>query len=87
MLIFNIHTHIQQNKRLLIQILWEELAGQMTYPICNHYYQIKEQNSIKRGQNGVKFYHSLEILTNNYMLQNKCQLDMWTENEIISGKP
>jgi hypothetical protein len=33
--IFNIHTNIQQNKRLLTQELWEELAGQMTYPICN----------------------------------------------------
>jgi hypothetical protein len=31
--IFNIHTNIQQNKRLLTQKLWEDLAGQMTYPI------------------------------------------------------
>ena len=83
--IFNIHTNIQQNKRLLTQKLWEELAGQMTYPICNIYYQIKGQNSSKRGQNGMKFYHSLEILTNK--LQNKFQLDMWKENEIISRKP
>jgi hypothetical protein len=59
--IFNIHTNIQQNKRLLIQKLWEELNGQITYPIRNIYYQTKGQNSSKRGQNGMKFYHSLEI--------------------------
>jgi hypothetical protein len=82
--IFNIYTNIQQNKRLLTQKLWEELAGQMTYPICNIYYQLKGQNFSKRGQNGMKFYHSLEILTNK--LQNKFQLDMWKENEIISRK-
>jgi hypothetical protein len=83
--IFNIHTNIKQNKRLLTQKLWEELAGQMTYPICKIHYQIKGQNSSKRGQNGMKFYHSLEILTNK--LQNIFQLDMWKENEIISRKP
>jgi hypothetical protein len=33
--IFNIHAIILQNKRLFIQKLWEELVGQMTYPICN----------------------------------------------------
>jgi hypothetical protein len=33
--IFNIHTKIQKNKRLLTQKLWEKLAGQMTYHICN----------------------------------------------------
>jgi hypothetical protein len=33
----------------------------------------------------MKFYHSLKILTNK--LQNKFQLDMWKENEIISRKP
>jgi hypothetical protein len=53
--IFNIHTNIQQNKRLLTEKLWEELARQMTYPVCNIYYQIKGQNSSKRGQNGMKF--------------------------------
>jgi hypothetical protein len=57
----------------------------MTNLICNIYYQIKGQNSSKRSQNGMKFYHSLEILTNK--LQNKFQLDMWKENEIISRKP
>jgi hypothetical protein len=31
--IFNIHNNIQHNKRLLTQKLWEELAGQMMYPI------------------------------------------------------
>jgi hypothetical protein len=31
--IFNIYTNIQQNKILLTQKLWEELAGQMMYPI------------------------------------------------------
>jgi hypothetical protein len=41
---------------------------------------MKGQNSSKRGQNGMKFYHSLEMLTNK--LQNKFQLDMWKENEI-----
>jgi hypothetical protein len=35
--IFNIHTKIQQNKRLFTQKLWEELAGQMIYPIWNMY--------------------------------------------------
>jgi hypothetical protein len=50
--IFSIHTNIQQNKRFLTQKLWEELAVQMTYPICNIYYQIEGQNSSKRGQNG-----------------------------------
>jgi hypothetical protein len=30
--IFSIHTNIQQNKRILIQKLWEEIAGQMMYP-------------------------------------------------------
>jgi hypothetical protein len=70
--IFNIHTNIQQNKKLLTQKLWEDLAGQMTYPICNIYYQIKGQNSSKRGQNGMKFYHSLEMLTNR--LQKKFSL-------------
>jgi hypothetical protein len=54
-------------------------------PICNIYYQIKGQNSSKRGQNGMKFHHSLEILTNK--LQNKFQLDMCKENEIIDRKP
>jgi hypothetical protein len=83
--IFNIHTNIQQNKRLFTQKLWEELAGQMTHRICNIYYQIKGQNSSKRGQNGMKFDHSLEILINN--LQNKFQLDIWKENEIICRKP
>jgi hypothetical protein len=62
-----------------------ELAGQITYPICNIYYQIKGQNSSKIGQNGMKFYHSLEILTNK--LQNKFQLDIWKEYEIIRKKP
>jgi hypothetical protein len=33
----------------------------------------------------MKFYHSLETLTNK--LQNNFQLDMWKENEIISRKP
>jgi hypothetical protein len=46
--IFNIHSNIQQNKRLLTKKLWEELAGQITYPIFNIYYQIKGQNSSKR---------------------------------------
>jgi hypothetical protein len=31
--IFNIYTNIQQNKRLLTQKPWEELAGQMMYPM------------------------------------------------------
>jgi hypothetical protein len=84
--IFNTHTNIQKNKRLLTQKLWEDLAKQMTYPICNIYYQIKGQNSSKRGQIGMKFYHSLEILTNN-KLQNKFQLDMFKGMEIISRKP
>jgi hypothetical protein len=57
----------------------------MAYPTCNIYYQMKGQNSSKRDQNGMKLYHSLEILTNK--LQNKFQLDMWKENEIISRKP
>jgi hypothetical protein len=30
--IFNTYTNIQQNKRVFYQKLWEELAGQMTYP-------------------------------------------------------
>jgi hypothetical protein len=81
--IFNIHTNIQQNKRLLTQKLWEELARQMIYPICTIYYQIKGQNSNKRSQNGMKVYHSLEISTNK--LQNKFQLGKG--NEIISRKP
>jgi hypothetical protein len=83
--IFNIHTNIQQNKRFLTQKLWEDLAGQMTYPICNINHQLKGQNSSKRDQNGMKFYYSLEILTNK--TKNKFQLDMWKENEIISRKP
>jgi hypothetical protein len=33
----------------------------------------------------MKFYHSLEILTNK--VQNKFQLDMWKETEILSRKP
>jgi hypothetical protein len=33
----------------------------------------------------MKLYHGLEILTNK--LQNKLQLYMWMENEIISRKP
>jgi hypothetical protein len=32
-----IHTNIQHNKRLFIQKLWEDLAGQMMYPIQNMY--------------------------------------------------
>jgi hypothetical protein len=84
--IFNIHTNIQQNKRLLTRKLWEELAGKMTYPICNMHSDLDlGQNSSKRGQNGMKFYHSLEIFKNK--LQNKFQLDMWKANEIISRKP
>jgi hypothetical protein len=83
--IFNIHTNIQQNKRLHIQKLWGEVAGQVTYPVRNIQYQIKGQNSSKRGQNGMKFYHSLGIITNK--LQKKLHLDMWKENEIISRKP
>jgi hypothetical protein len=59
-----IHTEIQQSKRVFTQKLWEELARQMTYPICNIYFQIKKQNSSKRSQNSMKFYHSLEMLTN-----------------------
>jgi hypothetical protein len=35
--IFNIHANIQKNTRLFIQKLWEELAGQMVYPIWNTY--------------------------------------------------
>jgi hypothetical protein len=73
-----IHTNIQQNKRLLTQKLWEELAGQMTNPVHVMYVALlsnKRQNYTKKGQNGMKFYHSLEILTNK--LQNKFQLDMW----------
>jgi hypothetical protein len=53
----------------------------MMYPICNIYFQIKGQNSSKRSQNGMKFYHILE------MLQSKFQFDMWKWNEIISRKP
>jgi hypothetical protein len=78
--IFNVHTNIQQIRRPLTQNL-----GGMTYPICNIYYQIKGQNSTKRGQNSMKFYLSLEILTNK--LKNKFQFDMWKENEIVSRKP
>jgi hypothetical protein len=39
-----------------------ELARQIVYPnrICNIYFQIKGQNSSKRGQNGMEFYHILE---------------------------
>jgi hypothetical protein len=37
--IYNIHTNIQQNKRHLTQKLWEEIAWQIAYPICNIYYQ------------------------------------------------
>jgi hypothetical protein len=70
MYIFNIHTNIQENKRPLTQKLLEELAGQMTYPIRNIYYQIKGQNSSKRGQNSMKFYYSLEILTNKACVTN-----------------
>ena len=40
-----------------------------------------QQNMKLLTQNGMKFYHSLEILTNK--LQNKFQLDIWKENEII----
>jgi hypothetical protein len=64
--------------------VWEDLAGQMTYPICK-YYQIRGQNSSKKGQNGMKIYQSLEILTNK--LQKKFQLDTGRETEIISRKP
>jgi hypothetical protein len=78
--ILNIHTNIQQNKRIFTLKLWEELAGQVTYPLCNIYYQIKGQS-----QNGMNYYHGLEILTNK--LQNKLQLDLWKENEITSRKP
>jgi hypothetical protein len=54
-------------------------------PYMYHYYQIKGQNSSKKGHNSMKFYHSLEILTNK--LKNKYQVDMWKETEIISRKP
>jgi hypothetical protein len=43
------------------------------------------KNSSKSGQNGMKYYHSLEILTSK--LQNKFQFVMWKKNEIISRKP
>jgi hypothetical protein len=33
LLIVNIHTNIQQNKRFFIQKLWEVLAGQMMCPL------------------------------------------------------
>jgi hypothetical protein len=33
----------------------------------------------------MKFYHSLETLTNK--LQNKFHIDIWKENEIISRQP
>jgi hypothetical protein len=62
--IFDIQTNIQQNKRIFAQKLWKELAGQMTYPICNIYFQIKGQNFSNRGQNSMEIYHSLEMLTN-----------------------
>jgi hypothetical protein len=45
---------------------------------------MKGQNYSKKGQNGMKFYHSLEILTNK--LQNNFQFDIWKETEIISRK-
>jgi hypothetical protein len=73
--VFNIHTNIQQNKRLFTHKLWEELVGQMTYTICNIYFKIKEQNSSKRGLNGMEFCHILEMLTNTQ--QSKFLLDMW----------
>jgi hypothetical protein len=87
MQIFNIHTNIQQKKRLLIEKLWEELAGQMTYPIiCNIHFQKRGKTSSQSGRNGLKFYHSLEIFTN--MLITKFHFDMgkwnfmkvWVEN-------
>jgi hypothetical protein len=31
----NIHSNIQQNKRVFAQKLWEESVAQMTYTICN----------------------------------------------------
>jgi hypothetical protein len=67
--IFNIDTNIQQYKMFFIQKLVDELAGQITHHIHNIYFQIKGQSSSKRGQNGMKFYHILEILTNK--LQSK----------------
>jgi hypothetical protein len=46
---------------------------------------IKRQNSSKRGQNSMKFYHSLMMLTNKLI---KFRLiDSWKRNETISRKP
>jgi hypothetical protein len=52
--------------------------------LCNFYFEIKGQNSSKRSQNGMKFYHILELLTNK--LQSKFQLDIWKKNEIHKQK-
>jgi hypothetical protein len=54
-------------------------------PYIQHLLSHKGAKLQKECQNGMKFYHSLEILTNK--LQNKFQLDMWKENEIISRNP
>jgi hypothetical protein len=42
----------------------------MIYPICDIYNEIKGQNSSKKGLSGMKFYHSLEILTDEAIQKN-----------------
>jgi hypothetical protein len=53
--IFNIHTSIQQNKRVFSKKVWEEFVGQMTYPVCDIYFQ-------KRGKTPAREVKWHEIL-------------------------
>jgi hypothetical protein len=72
---FNIQTSIQQNKKVFTKTKpVGELSRTNDIPYVKHYYQIKGQNSSKRGQNGMEFYQSPEMLTNKP--QSKFQFDM-----------
>jgi hypothetical protein len=81
----NIHIKIQQNKRVLIHKLWEELARQMTYPICNIYLQIGAKFQQERSD----WYEIFPQLRDAHIhqLYSKFKIDMYKTNEIIVENP
>jgi hypothetical protein len=65
--IINRHTNIQQNKKVFTQNMWKDLAGPMKYinniNITLFSNKGSEIQLKSRGQNGMKSYHNLEMLT------------------------
>jgi hypothetical protein len=71
--IFNIHTNIQQIKRVFTKKLWEGLTGQIYHLFSNKGAKLQQEKS-----EWFEIFPSWEILTNKLHIHSKFQLDSKT---------